>query len=43
MPADSTPVGKETKTIILKFVVGVPHVIFEAEGIEMKPHWDLRC
>lgn len=40
MPADSTPVGKDENDNPEVRRWGTPRD-FEAEGIEMKPHWDL--
>lgn len=40
MPADSTPVGKDENDNPEVRRCGTPRD-FEAEGIEMKPHWDL--
>ena len=40
MPADSTPVGKDENNNPEVRRWGTPRD-FEAEGIEMKPHWDL--
>lgn len=40
MPADSTPVGKDENDNSEVRRWGTPRD-FEAEGIEMKPHWDL--
>ena len=40
MPADSTPVGKDENANPEVRRWGTPRD-FEAEGIEMKPHWDL--
>ena len=40
MPADSTPVGKDENDNPEVRRWGTPRN-FEAEGIEMKPHWDL--
>lgn len=40
MPADSTPVGKDENDNPEVRHWGTPRD-FEAEGIEMKPHWDL--
>ena len=40
MPADSTPVGKDENDNPEDRRWGTPRD-FEAEGIEMKPHWDL--
>ena len=40
MPADSTPVGKDENDNTEVRRWGTPRN-FEAEGIEMKPHWDL--
>lgn len=40
MPADSTPVGKDENDNLEVRRWGTPRD-FEAEGIEMKPHWDL--